>query len=427
MNINPSTIPGPLRGSEPGSFAESTIKIRLKGIGQRIIQENSFSAQPLSRMIALVEDLPNGKIRWLEDHAAPDHAVWQEYIQPYLGMSWLEVPWFFAETYFYRRVLEATGYFGAGDGVGVDPYAYQKRLGLLNNQEAVRAASGAAAGWLSAVGAADLASRDRVVAQCLDHLIALSLWGNQADLSMWPAGEVGSTGSLAERTPEADGGVLLVDNRERIRAYVFSLERPRLDLVLDNSGLELVHDLLSVKLLLQTDLAGRVVLHVKAHPTFVSDAVREDVLQTVQFLRNGQEPAVIQTGEFLQAQLDSGRLAIRDDFYWNSPLAFWDAPHSIERDLTSSQLVISKGDANYRRFLGDRHWAFNLPAKNALGYLPFPYLALRVCKSEVAVGLQAAQMEALSSMDADWMVNGTCGMIQYVSSGNQPHREAFST
>ncbi|HEX6304227.1 MAG TPA: ARMT1-like domain-containing protein, partial [Anaerolineales bacterium] len=90
-------------------------------------------------------------------------------------------------------------------------------------------------------------------------------------------------------------------------------------------------------------------------------------------------------------------------------------PAHLQQELAGADLIISKGDANYRRLLGDRHWPFTIPAADVLRYAPAPLLAVRVCKSEVVIGLQPAQVEALDMIDAGWKVNGEWGMIQFVN------------
>ena len=86
--------------------------------------------------------------------------------QPYEGRSWLDLPWYFAETYFYRRLLEAVGYFQPGPWQGHDPYAAQKR-----EEE------GQAAAWLASSGHELAGGAD------LTTLLHSSLWGNRADPS----------------------------------------------------------------------------------------------------------------------------------------------------------------------------------------------------------------------------------------------------
>ena len=96
------SLPEPLRGSELGTFTHDSVVNRMPEIGRRMLAENWFPASVASGVEALLESIPDGRIRQLSDHAAPDAGEWRAYIEPYEGQNWLQIPWFFAETYFYR-------------------------------------------------------------------------------------------------------------------------------------------------------------------------------------------------------------------------------------------------------------------------------------------------------------------------------------
>jgi uncharacterized protein with ATP-grasp and redox domains len=405
-----SPLPSPLRGIEKGSFAEHTVKIRLREIGRRTLEENEFSPEIGARLQALIDDLPDGRIRLLRDVGAPDYHSWQSYTTRYLNQTWLEVPWFFAETYFYRRILEATGYFSAGTGFGRDPYRHQKQQGLESFTPAVQAAA-AHAETLMAQAQMDRKQDRLITCELLSEIVSLSLWGNQADLSMWPAGqdnrpEAGQS-LIANRDP-----FLVINEIEAVHDYLNRAAPMQVDIILDNSGLELVNDLLLADFLLTSDLAKHVRLHTKSHPTFVSDATAKDVEATLDFMLANDAEALCRTGRRILEHILSGKLQIQSHTYWTSPLAFWDAPEAINQLMSGSRMVISKGDANYRRFLGDRHWDYYLPAASALGYLQIPFLALRVCKSEIIIGLQPGKAERLREKEPQWLVNGRWGLVQ---------------
>ncbi|MFB8788086.1 MAG: ARMT1-like domain-containing protein, partial [Potamolinea sp.] len=123
-------LPPPLMMSLSGSFAHMTLTQRMPAIVERVIAENNFSSAIVENLETLIQELPNGIVRQLTDEAAPDFSAWMKYLEPFLGKRWIEIPWFFAEAYFYRRILEATHYFLPGLSQGVDPFALQKRLGL---------------------------------------------------------------------------------------------------------------------------------------------------------------------------------------------------------------------------------------------------------------------------------------------------------
>jgi uncharacterized protein with ATP-grasp and redox domains len=372
-----------------------------------VLEENHFITEVIREVQALILDLPNGKIRPLRDLEAPDHPDWQGYVEPHLDQNWLDVPWFFAETYFYRRVLEATGYFSVGSGSKIDPYAHQKHLGLTQSFDAIRTACLHSRQCLEQ--AQD--SRQAACEQLLDPLM-LSLWGNQADLSMWPVQQSNHFGEGQPGLKQHDS-LLVAHDIQAVRTYLCQEAPVRVDIVLDNSGVELLNDLFLANYLLTSGLALQVILHAKSHPTFVSDAMPQDVTAAVNFLASSKDQCLQEAAQQSQSWMKSGRLEIQSHLYWTSPLAFWNAPEAARQMLSGSELLICKGDANYRRFLGDRHWAHDLPAQDALGYIQKPFLALRVCKSEVIVGLQPGQEERLAARDPRWMVNGRWGLIQF--------------
>ena len=91
---------------------------------------------------------------------------------------------------------------------------------------------------------------------------------------------------------------------------------------------------------------------------------------------------------------------------------FWQLPTDLRANLSHSSLIISKGDANYRRLLGDRHWPFTTPFDKILHNSPAPLVALRTLKAEVAAGLKFEQIERLNNEERGWLVNGRYGVIQ---------------
>ena len=85
----------------------------------------------------------------------------------------------------------------------------------------------------------------------------------------------------------------------------------------------------------------------------------------------------------------------------------------LREELSKASYIISKGDANYRRLLGDRHWPFETPFKDIVSYMPSPVVALRALKSEVACGLAPGQAEKTADQDPDWLINGKWGVVQF--------------
>lgn len=410
-------LPEPLRGAETGSFAHRTITGRLPDILRRTILENSpgqahqpLPPEALARLEALLAEIPATPVRPIHDPGAPDQEDWIRYCEPYIGRDWLQVPWFFIETYFYRRILQATGYFQDGPGAEIDPYIPQKRQAL----EATAPALVFLDNWL-ATAEATVGEGHRDQRRDLARLIHLNLWGNQSDLSMtafW-----GGEARLGYQDVGSQASQLLVEDTPRVVEYLEGQKgQARVDLVPDNAGLELVFDLVLADYLLERGLAVRMTFHLKAHPTFVSDAVARDVLDTAAFFRASPHPQVNRLGERLETALSAGRLVLTSHFYWTSPLPAWEMPTSLQEELSGSTLLVSKGDANYRRLLGDLHWPFTTPFNEIVCYLPAPLVALRVLKSELVAGLAPGEAEAAAALDPDWLLSGQWGVIQFSQS-----------
>ena len=396
-------LPQSLRGLEEDTFTYDSIARRLPEIGRKTLAENDFLPEYEARVQTLIEEIPLGRIRALTDDRPPDAVNWSEYSAPYSGQNWLEPPWFFVETYFYRRILQATGYFQDGPGLDLDPFLYQKQQGLRVPLEAIRSLS---------AQVQELLLRTNRKSEALVNLLTADLWGNQADLSMWPAGDGPKAGLWNKEQRRAH---TLVDDTSSVVNHLLERQTPagRVDFLIDNAGFELIADLALVIYLLEQGIVQAVHLHAKPHPTFVSDAMIKDILQTIDFLQSDQDPATVSIGRRLQAFLDDGRLLLQTHWFWTSPLSMWRMPPELGQELGQSDLLICKGDANYRRLLGDRHWPYTAPFADIVCYLPAPLVALRTLKSEVACGLTASQVRDVTQRDPEWTVNGQWGVIQF--------------
>lgn len=81
--------------------------------------------------------------------------------------------------------------------------------------------------------------------------------------------------------------------------------------------------------------------------------------------------------------------------------------------LTSSQLVIFKGDLNYRKLMGDVYWEPTVNFRDALrGFEPTNVLALRTIKADTICGLRNGVFEDLCAKESNWLVTGKYGLIQ---------------
>jgi len=89
-------------------------------------------------------------------------------------------------------------------------------------------------------------------------------------------------------------------------------------------------------------------------------------------------------------------------------------PPDLMAALGQADLVLFKGDANYRRLLDDRHWATTDALEEITSYLPFSYACLRTLKAELVVGLPQSLAESVAACDPDWLTSGRWGLIHAV-------------
>jgi len=383
--------PLPLMVSEPGSFAEYTVSQRMPRIIHDTMAGNDYPADIADGLVRLRDALPDGPVA-PPDPALPDAAFWRHAWEPWAGATWHALPWFFAETYFYRHILEVVRYFQDGPQHGVDPFAPAKRAALVEGLPELGA-------FVEALPAS--ATREQRFSLWLHR----ALWGNRADLS-----NVAVSGGTFEAV--AREGVLIDHTAETwgmVRGGV-----GRVDLVADNAGPELLVDLALIAFLLEEGLARQVHLHLKPHPFFVSDATLPDLEATVAALGGSPRPTLRHVAARLGGALADGRLVPHDHPFWTRCLFYTQLPRDLRDMLAQADLLILKGDLNYRRLLEDRHWPPTTDLAAVTAYMPAPFVTLRTLKSEVMVGLPPGRAEVLAVEDPNWLIDGERGVIHLV-------------
>ncbi len=380
--------PPPIRTDGSNAFAQQTMAVRLPEIIRETRRRNpDYPPEVLAALEALACNLEaDAPIPPLSD------PVWAALLARHRGDTWQNTDWFFAETYAYRLIVAAVGWQEAGR----DPYA-------PNKIEAIRSAALRRA----LDQALALPPDDARIAA----LLLASLWGNRIDLSI-PA--------IAARGTVAAAADLLVDERQVALNHLLSREPGEVHVVLDNAGTELALDLVLADALLD-GAAERVILHAKRHPTFVSDATYDDVLTFLAAMTGrdsitgvkGFGAAAKEVGTRLQTALLDGRLLVEPDIYWNTGWFLWEMPPRFEDFFSRAALVIFKGDANYRRIVGDALWDSATPFSQVVDYFPAPLLALRTLKSDPIVGLAPGQADHLDASAAGWRTDGARAVAQF--------------
>jgi hypothetical protein len=359
--------------------------------------------------LTYLEDLPDGA----SEERRREHVEWRQILEPYIskGDTWLSAPWMVTEFYVYRKLMQALGYWDPSSaGFMYDPFAKQKRAGLLSSV-------GSAEAMLAKLPTLPRSKKGVTLAA------AFALWGNKMDLSLWPADASNSnldifSGILASASENLlhDDSALLAEHCERLR----DKGGGNVDIIVDNAGFELVTDLALAQHLVESGIAKVVTFQLKSHPTFVSDALEKDLRETVdhyESLDSSQFPNAQASGKLWQGFLESGSWKCHEDNFWVQPFAMWEMTEPLRTDMKERcDLAFVKGDANYRRLLGDRKWEYTEPFADVVGaYFPCPVCALRTLKAELGCGMDARQIEKAKSMDDNWLVSGRFGVVQFGS------------
>ena len=220
------------------------------------------------------------------------------------------------------------------------------------------------------------------------EMCEICLWGNATDLSLLTsltyediqklqgseARKASEKNILANDLPAAYD-VLKAAQKSKARQ-----EDRRVDIVLDNAGFELFVDFILAGYLLSANLATHIVLHPKSIPWFVSDVIPTDLGSLFNALAEPQTfystpsddekqadktPAPLSNKEVEDVSFlfqrwstfhQEGQLVFRRNRFWTQAGSYWRLPTSdpaLMEDLQKSELVIFKGDLNYRKLTGD--------------------------------------------------------------------------
>lgn len=404
-------MPDALTSTVPGTWAHDTMSRRVvEDILDKVVYGDNeaepwFASAKPSLDALRKEILADAPLRPIEGDG-DDVAAWNALLEEHPNKTWLSAPWLVAEFYLYRRVAEATRWFRDGNLRGEvkneDVFAKSKLAGLASATKTLEAL---------AARTAELVSDPEASA----FFLSLALWGNRMDLSLWPADAgVASSSEAFDLVLASSAEQLLADDTLQVTALLQTLRAKgggTIDLVVDNAGFELCTDLLLADHLVASGAAKRIRFRVKHHPTFVSDALERDVDAHIAELTNGATEAVAARWK---ERRERNEFVCVADSYWAMPYALWEVPRSLYDELrTTSDLIVVKGDANYRRALGDRPWPWDAPFADVCSYAPAPLLCLRTLKAELGCGMAKAGTDRAASSDPTWLTDGRWGVAHF--------------
>uniref|UniRef100_A0A915JL85 Sugar phosphate phosphatase n=1 Tax=Romanomermis culicivorax TaxID=13658 RepID=A0A915JL85_ROMCU len=348
-----------------------------------------------------------------------DVSIWNQHLKDYelqhgTENTWFRCPWLLAECYMYRKIVEA---FDLSVMMKqFDPFQFQKEESFIGCLEKMAASATYLKKWEDTKE--QKSNNDTLDENIFNAFLQISLWGNKFDLSI-SAGAIIHHVSPLDHAQELHPFILCDDSSkiyEKIRSEKFS--NRRLDIILDNAGLELFGDLCLAEYFLKAHLVQEVHFHVKSMPWFVSDVTHDDFTWTLEMLRCNESPILKHYGRLWSERVEKNQFRVMQNDFWTYSSPYRDmksvAP-SLYNDLTKSDLLIFKGDLNYRKLAADLKWPFSTSFREALdGFEPAPLVALRTLKADVVVGISDEISTEAASKDKNWMINGNYAVIQYL-------------
>uniref|UniRef100_A0A8D0GLL3 Sugar phosphate phosphatase n=1 Tax=Sphenodon punctatus TaxID=8508 RepID=A0A8D0GLL3_SPHPU len=433
-------VPVSLSGRFKGSFAYFTIKDRLPQILTKVIDtlhrhKNEFFEEhgekgieaekgAISILSKLRNELQTDKPVLALNDELPDSSLWNQYLEYQQTLangngqpSWFQSPWLYVECYMYRRIHEAL--IQNPPISNYDVFHEEKVQSFFSSQEAIIALCTYLQELLKNIQNLD----ERQLQEEFFKLIQVSLWGNKCDLS-FSAGKESSQKSNLLKALEDLKSFILVDNMENLWSLLMNCKTrtkeestTRVDIVLDNAGFELITDFVLADFLLSSKLATEIHFHGKCIPWYVSDTTKCDFNWTIKQLQSANHRWMSRCGINWEGNIKKGVWVYHDHMFWTLPHEFCNMPQvaaDLYAELQKSDLIIFKGDLNYRNLTGDRKWDFTVPFHQALNkFHPAPLCSIRTLKADIQVGLKPGQGEQLMTSEPEWMIIGKYGIIQF--------------
>jgi len=386
-----TSLPPFIMTSEKGTFARKTIEELKANIVDRVLADFDYTPKIRKDLLELQASLTKGTIQLLRENVS-DKPLWDEDVTPWLGKSWLELPWLLAETYFYRRLLEDVQYFQPGPWMHKDPYRRMKTTEILQ-----------ALPFFVAEYEDHAVSRDF---EDFSKALHNALWGNRADLS-----------NLEHFENNTDNHTYSLIRDDSLAVFELLAKKPaNIAYLFDNIGRELYFDLAFIRYLLESGLAKSITFYLKNQPFFVSDAMPEDLDYVLKVLESSKTPATRKLAAEIKTWIQSGIITVEAPPFLATSREYHRLPDSLKSQLGAFDLAILKGDANYRRLIGDRYWNPTTAFEEVASYFPTSLVSLRTTKAELIVGLSQEQLDDLNqNAEANWMFNGDRGMISFMN------------
>lgn len=216
-----------------------------------------------------------------------------------------------------------------------------------------------------------------------------------------------NTGDLSQlEINRPDSVRILHDDTDKCFNFIISKKHKRFDIICDNSGAELFSDIYLAVFMIIHDYVNKVVLHVKSYPYFVSDATIDDFGKLVNTLTKDN------SNSQLLELLSKKKIEVKTHKFWAEAKYFDELPKDLGINKNTTNLLIVKGDLNYRRLVMDKNWQTTDSFEKRCLIKDIPVIAPRVLKSDVLVGVEPIFVSMAKAQDKKYKTDGKWGVIQ---------------
>ena len=385
-------MPQAFSAGQKGSFAEFTVQNRFPKIFKEVCPDDY---EEFIQSVTVRAGIKDGEHPGL---TAMRNAV-MDYADKTLADFFYTAPFFLVEMYFYHLLLCRQNY----GKRGFDFFASKKDASYKDKQKEYSEKlerlflrfEKQSSSYSTETRKNDTTCTE--IKNILRDALGLSLRANSGDLSQ-----------IHEIKP--DTVKYLCDETDVCTTYITKCKSGRFDVICDNSGSELFSDIYLAVFFIKLGFAQKVILHVNPCPFFVSDATLDDFSKLLNMLtKDGKNSELTEL-------LHQKKIAVEADEFWVEPYYFDAMPPKLHKHFEKSDLVIVKGDLNYRRLVGDYAWDFtekftaHVLLKTFCGKT-IPLITPRVLKSDLLIGIDPIFEAAARNADSAFRTNGKWGVI----------------
>lgn len=431
---------------ENDNFARETIKYRFKDIISSLNAEIDLHPELKDKKINYSDILLHktkdtidpacGDLK-LSDNDQAQIEKWTNNLNyDSIGSFFYKGPFIDVEHYFYFAILDHIKKTGLDKELKWnDPYASKKELSITKDytNDNTRLAKGKIYNSKIKI-TLNLGYQILQKEKNLKALLKANLSSNSTDLSQMFWSEFRDVKAVTNDSQNFE------DYTDNIIKKNTTLENT--NILVDNYGHEFLCDLILGIYLINFNISQKVTYHVNKLPIFVSDIIEKDFNKIITQLKalcenkTAEEKKEFEVINKIEELYKEGRIIIKPNFFWNMPTTYSslfkkDAPEyhkELQKIFTGGEsqkeLLIIKGDLNYRRTVGDIIISPSEKINKYIKYISCPTLIIRSFKSNVVLlGKDNKEDIFKTNFDydyggIDWKTEGRAGIIQFVNKNN---------